>query len=106
MIGLAGCATSPSKIKPAYVSPYQYKSYSCDEIRQELTIVGTKVTEVTGQQKQNATNDAVAMGVGLVLFWPALFVLALTDDQEQELARLKGEYEALHSAAKTKKCQF
>lgn len=38
------------------------------------------------------------MGVGLVLFWPALFFLA-GDDQKEELARLKGEYEALEKAS-------
>ena len=41
--------------------------------------VSAKVTEVTGDQESAATTDAVAMGVGLVLFWPALFVLAGTD---------------------------
>lgn len=46
-----------------------------------------------GAQKQQATNDAVAMGVGLVLFWPALFCLAGGNDRKEELSRLKGEYE-------------
>lgn len=43
------------------------------------------------------------MGVGLVLFWPALFFLA-GDDRSDELGRLKGEYEALETSAIQKKC--
>lgn len=44
------------------------------------------------------------MGVGLVLFWPALFALGGTKQQEAEYARLKGEHDALQQAAVAKKC--
>ena len=42
--------------------------------------------------------------VGLVLFWPALFALGGTKQQEAELARLKGEYDAVQATATSKKC--
>jgi len=45
------------------------------------------------------------MGVGLVLFWPALFFLA-GEDKKEELARLKGDYEALQQAAIRQDCQL
>ena len=45
------------------------------------------------------------MGVGLFLFWPALFFLA-GEDKEDELAQLKGEMEALEEAAIDKKCEM
>jgi len=45
------------------------------------------------------------MGVGLVLFWPALFFL-IGDDKKEELARLKGEYEALEKIAIQKDCNI
>lgn len=45
----------------------------------------------------DATRDKVAMGVGLMLFWPALFSLA-AGDEKAELARLKGEFEAMDTA--------
>jgi hypothetical protein len=57
------------------------------------------------RQQKYADNDPVVMGVGLVLLWPALFFLA-GDDQKQELASLKGEYEALHQAAIRQDCGF
>lgn len=102
---LAGCASSPDTISAAYVSPLQYSSYSCNQTKAELMRVNRKVMEVTGAQEDEANKDAVAVGVGLVLFWPALFFL-MGDDRKDELARLKGEYEALETVAIQKECDI
>lgn len=102
---LTGCATQPSKISASYVSPLQYNSYSCDQVKTELLRVNQKVIEVSGIQKKEADKDAVAMGVGLVLFWPALFFM-MGDDKKHELSRLKGEYEALETAAIQRECDI
>ncbi len=104
-LGAAGCSSSPEKISAAYVSPIQYSPYDCDQIGMELIRVNRKVVEVSGVQKKAADRDALAMGVGLLLFWPALFILAGSDHSD-ELARLKGEYEALETAAIQKKCDI
>ena len=102
---IAGCATPPDKVSASYVSPMQYADYSCTQLNGELQRVQRQLVQVTGAQQKEANKDAVAMGVGLVVFWPALFFLA-GDDQKEELARLKGEYEALQSAAIRKDCGF
>jgi len=102
---LVGCASNPNKIQASYVSPLQYSHLDCDQIRMEMVRVSARVSEVSGAQKKQANGDAVAMGVGLVIFWPALFFLA-GGDRKEELARLKGEYEALQSAAIEKKCSY
>lgn len=70
----------------------------------EMMRISFKVSEVAGHQKQQASNDAVAMGVGLVLFWPALLSLAGGNDRKEELAGLKGQYDALNQIAIEKKC--
>lgn len=97
------CATRSSNVSAAYVSPITYSHLSCSQLRQELARVNAKVAEVSGAQDRAATRDAVATGVGLVIFWPALFFL-MAGDQKQELARLKGEYDALVSAGIQKNC--
>ena len=102
---LAGCASTSANVSAAYVSPVQYQSYDCDQVQAEMLRVSSKVREVAGAQDKKAKNDQIAMGVGLVLFWPALFFLA-SDDRKEELSRLKGEYEALDAAAIQKKCSF
>ena len=100
---LSACASSPDKIFATYVSPIQYSNLDCDQIRQEMSRVAGKVREVAGVQQQKANTDKVAMGVGLVLFWPALFFM-VGGDKKEELGRLKGEYDALDQAAIQKKC--
>ncbi len=69
----------------------------------EYMRVQRRAAAVFQAQDDEAEGDSVAMGVGLVLFWPALFFL-MGDDQKQEVARLKGEMEALEQAAIEKKC--
>jgi hypothetical protein len=103
---ITGCAKSPDSISPTYVSPLQYSNCDCDQIKQEIARIGRKVDEVAGVQQRTANKDSVAMGVGLVLFWPALFFLASGDNKKEELARLKGEYECLESLAIQKKCDI
>jgi|SRR6185312_15725435 len=105
-LSISACATQPDQIHAEYVSPTMYQSWNCDQIRDELARVTSRVQEVTGQQKRKATNDAVAMTVGLVIFWPALFVLALGQDQKDELARLKGEYDALNQVQVANRCTY
>lgn len=100
---LPSCASSADKISPAYVSPLQYQHYSCNQIRSEMIRVSRRVNEVAGVQDHQASKDSVALGVGLVLFWPALFFM-IGKDKEEELARLKGEYEALEQSAIQKDC--
>lgn len=104
-IALSACATAPDQISPQYVSPARYAGFDCDQVSSEIEYIRARVSEVTGKQQDQADGDAVAMGVGLVLFWPALFFL-IGDDQKEELARLKGEYEALRRVSVDKKCEF
>lgn len=103
-VALAGCATASKDIASAYVSPLQYQSYDCDQIAAELRRVQDRVVQLGGRLDEAASNDKAIMGVGIVLFWPVLFALGGTKQQEAEYARLKGEYEALQQAAIQKKC--
>lgn len=100
---ISACATHPNNIQAAYVSPMAYSQYNCDQLREELGRVGARVDQVTGQQRSRANNDAWAFGVGMVLFWPALFFMA-NGDQKEELSRLKGEYDAIQMNATQRQC--
>lgn len=101
---LAACAPEPDSIAATYVSPSTYSSYNCRSIVAERNRVVQKVNELTGVQKKKASNDAVATGVGLVLFWPALFMLGTGSDVEAQLATMKGNYDALTAAGTEKGC--
>jgi hypothetical protein len=101
---LAGCATAGKDVAATFVSPMQYSTYDCDQLRQELGRVGSRVGQLTGRLDEAASNDKAIVGVGMILFWPALFALGGTKQQEAELSRLKGEYDAIQTASTSKKC--
>ncbi len=101
-----GCASSSSEIGAQYVSPIQYQSYTCQQIGQEAQRVSQRAAQVAGVQDEKSTNDAVAMGVGLVLFWPGLLFIKGDGTTAAELGRLKGEFEALEQASIQKNCNI
>lgn len=101
-----GCTKSGDRIASVYVDPIQYQSYDCDQIEAALIRVSARVADLTGQLNKAANNDKWITTAGVIIFWPALFALGGDEEQESQLARLKGEYEALQSVAATKKCGF
>ncbi|MBZ0163493.1 MAG: hypothetical protein K8H74_12355 [Notoacmeibacter sp.] len=103
---LQGCASKPENISASYISPLTYQNYTCDQLAQEAGRVSTRAAEMAGVQEKKATNDAVAVGVGVVLFWPALFFVKGNRATEAEFSRLKGEMEAIEKAAIQKGCNI
>lgn len=102
----SGCSTSSKDISPTYVSPMQYQNYDCDQLTMEMQRVQTRVNQLGGRLDEAASNDKAIAGVGLILFWPALFALGGTKEQEAEYARLRGEYDAISQASMMRKCGF
>lgn len=101
---VSACADHSSEIPAQYISPVQYDGYSCKQIAAEMSTVSARVSEVGAQNDKVASNDSVAMGVGLILFWPALFFLDRNTAQAAEYGRLKGEFDALEQAGIRKNC--
>jgi hypothetical protein len=101
---LAGCANKSEDVSPSYVSPVLYQNYECDALILERERLTAKVNELSRVQDDKAQNDAVATGVGVVLFWPALFFLASGSDREAELSSLKGNYDAVQQTLIQKQC--
>ena len=101
---LTGCATSPENISAAYVSPLQYDTYSCPQLREEATRVSMRAAQAIGEQSDKATRDAVVTTVSAVVFWPALFFVKGDGASAVEVARLKGEMQAVEQASIRKNC--
>lgn len=101
---LNGCATASKDISATYVSPMQYQQFDCDQLKLEAGRLQGKLQQLGGRLDQAAANDKAIAGAGALLFWPALFALGGTKEQEAEYSRLKGEHDALQQAAITKKC--
>lgn len=103
-IALAGCATSSKDIASVYVSPMTYANYDCQQLIAETARIQGRANQIGGRLDEAASNDKAIMGVGMVLFWPALFALGGTKAQEAEYAQLKGQADAVQQAAIEKKC--
>lgn len=103
-VQLMGCATASKDVAVTYVSPTQYQAYDCPQLTAESQRLQVRFTELGGRLDQAASNDKTITGVGLILFWPALFALGGTKQQEAEYGRLKGEYEAVQQASIARKC--
>jgi len=105
-IFISGCAKKAEDIKPSYVPTMEYSNKTCNQLRNEVIEINREMRVIAGVQDDTAKKDQVAMGVGLVLFWPALFFLANGDDNQRKIAELKGRYEAVKIVSKKKRCSF
>jgi hypothetical protein len=101
---VAGCAKDANQVGPTYISPVTYETYTCPQLAEDAQRVSSRAAQAAGVQDQKATNDKVAMGVGLIIFWPALLFTKGNDETTAELARLKGQMDAIEQASIQKRC--
>jgi hypothetical protein len=101
---LAGCATSSDKIAPSYVSPLQYDAYNCRQLAEEAQRISARAAAAAGAQDSQRTQDTVTTTVAVVIFWPAAFFVGGDKQNAAELARLKGEMDAIEQASIRKQC--
>jgi hypothetical protein len=103
-LATTGCATHSQDIAATYVSPVQYQTYSCPQLREEAARISARAVIASGEQDSKANGDAVVTGVALVLFWPAAFLVKGNGTTSAELANLKGQMDAIEQASIQKKC--
>lgn len=70
----------------------------------EAQRVANAAAMATGAQSKQASSDAVATGVSLVLFWPAMFFIGGDKHNAAQVAQLKGEMLAIEQANIQKNC--
>ena len=102
--GLLGCASSSDKITATYVSPLQYENYNCRQLAEEAQRISHRASIAAGAQDKQASSDAVATTVAVVIFWPAAFFVGGDRQNAAELARLKGEMDAIEQTSIRKQC--
>jgi hypothetical protein len=103
-LALGGCASTSDKIAPTYISPMQYEAFNCPQLAEEAQRVSHRAAIVAGAQDSQASKDTAMTAVGVVIFWPALFFIGGDKQTAAELARLKGEMEAIEQASIRKNC--
>jgi hypothetical protein len=103
-LAVGACAKDADQVGPTYVSPITYENYTCPQLGEEAQRLSSRAAQASGVQDSKATNDKVAMGVGLVIFWPALLFTKGNDENTAELARLKGSMDAIEQVSIQKRC--
>ena len=102
---VSACATQPKNLSTTPVSPTMYNHLDCNQLALEGAQIAKRETILFNSLKKTADRDTIQMGIGLVLFWPALFLLEGGDGtQAAEYSLLKGQHRALEEAAILRKC--
>lgn len=104
LAALAGCATRAVDVPPAPASPAEFTAWDCTRIDDERDRVQQRASDVAWTVDERVGNNILALGLGVTVFWPALFAMQPDGLEAAELARLKGRYEALGVAAQGKAC--
>lgn len=99
-----GCASRSGEVRPKPSDPAAYALWTCDRLFDETDAVQQQAADVAYAVDSRAGNNMIAMGLGVTVFWPALLAMRPDGPEAQELAALKGRFEALRSVALAKTC--
>jgi hypothetical protein len=99
-----GCATRSVDVQPAPTDPARYSGWDCEQLYDESDRVQLKAADVAYAVDERLGNNMIALSVGVTVFWPALLAMRPDGVEAQELATLKGSYEALRVAAQRRDC--
>jgi len=96
---LCACAPTPESIQPAYVSDVPFQSWSCQQLGEETLRLNSALATASQQQSTARSNDIA----GVILL--GLPVASMSGQSiAPQIARYKGEQEAVHRAMRFKGC--
>jgi hypothetical protein len=101
---LAGCASRSMDVKPWPTSAADFAAWPCEAIDDEAERVQQRAAEVAYAVDAHHGNNVIIFTLGTTVFWPALLAMRPDGPDAEELARLKGRYEALSLAAARQRC--
>lgn len=104
IVWLAGCATRSGDVVPVHANPAEFAAWTCERLYDESDRVQKRAAEVAYAVDERAGNNIIALGLGVTVFWPALVAMRPPGAEAEELARLKGRYEALVGVVESKNC--
>ena len=91
-----------SIVEPTYVSSVKFEKYSFTQISEEIEKINQRAPALATHLKDIDRRNRNIMTIGLI----SLLASAASEDERVELGKLNGEYNALKTVAKQKKCKF
>lgn len=104
LVLLAGCATRSGDVPPQSTDPARYAGWDCSRLQDEIDAVQQRAADVAYAVDSRVGNNMIALGLGVTVFWPALLAMRPDGLDAQQLAELKGRYEALRTASARQAC--
>jgi hypothetical protein len=103
---IVGCSSAPkaTEVSAAYVPAGFYTNMTCDQLIAEAEAVRRSVPALENAVNTHRSNQTGVEVVTWVLFWPAAFFLDKGEATSSQLAKAKGEVEAIGLAMRAKKC--
>jgi len=102
-LGLAltvvGCATRPESISASFVSHEKYMGQTCPQLTDSMADARTKLTAFSKQQDNKANLDAATV------FFVLIPASKLSGDHAGDVAKYKGEVEAIETAQIKSNCK-
>jgi hypothetical protein len=101
---LAGCASRSADVKPWPTSAADFAGWPCETLDDESERVQQRAAEVAYAVDAHHGNNVIVFTLGTTVFWPALLAMRPDGPDAEELARLRGRYEALSVASARRGC--
>jgi hypothetical protein len=99
LLALSGCANRPETITPSYVSHEKYSNIECEQLSTYLNEARYKLMEFSNKQDTKANIDAGGV------FFALIPVSSLSGDYHADVAKWKGEVQAIETAQYKNKCK-
>lgn len=97
-LSLVACANRPESIRASFVSHEKFVHLQCAGLSTRMTDTRVELDKFSKLQDEKATGDAVGV------FLLGIPFSKLSGDHEGDVARLKGEVEAIETAQIKNKC--
>lgn len=99
LVVISGCATRPESIPASYVSHEKYMGADCTQLATNMADARADLQKFSSMQDSKANMDAATVFLVLI---PAS---KLTGDSAADVAKFKGEVEAIETAQIKKGCK-
>ena len=101
---LAACASRSVEVAPRPTDPAAYVTWDCERLHDEIDAVQFRAVDVAYAVDARAGNNLIALGLGVTVFWPALLAMRPDGPEAEQLAELRGRYDALNVVSARRAC--
>lgn len=104
LVGACSSAPKSNEVSAAYVPIAQYNNHTCDQLIAEAESIRRSVPALEGLVDKHRENQTGVEVIAWVLFFPAALALDKGEGNSSQLAKAKGELQAIQAALLTKQC--